>query len=101
MGVAQLPVAVVGGDHGAGAHPPLEVRAAGAADDLGRLGQRQLDFGDRRDRDLGRQHRVEHVVVAQVGVGEHVVADPLAVAQAAAVADHQPGLGAQHREVVA
>ncbi len=25
MGVAQLPVAVVGGDHGAGAHPLLEV----------------------------------------------------------------------------
>jgi hypothetical protein len=37
MGIAQLPVAVVGGDHGAGPHPPLEVRAALAADQLGGL----------------------------------------------------------------
>ena len=54
-----------------------------------------------RDRDLERQHVVEHMVVAQIGVGEDVVADRLACAQAAAMADHQPHFGPQHREMVA
>ena len=42
-----------------------------------------------------------HMVVAQISVGEHIVADRLAGAQAAAMADHQPGLGPHHREMVA
>ena len=41
------------------------------------------------------------MVIAQVGVGQHIVADLLRGAQAAAVADHQPRLGPQHGEVVA
>ena len=41
------------------------------------------------------------MVIAQVGMGEHIVADLLRGAQAAAVADHQPRLGPQHREVIA
>ncbi len=41
------------------------------------------------------------MIVAQIGVGEHIVADRLAGAQPAAMADHQPRLGAQHREMVA
>ena len=98
--VAQLPVAVVGGDHRAGAQPRLQRVAALAGDDLGRALQRQLDLGDRRDRDLRRQDVVQHMVVAQIGVGQHIVADGLGGPQAAAVADHQPGLGAQHRQVV-
>jgi AMP nucleosidase len=32
------------------------------------------------------------MVVAQIGVGQHIVADGLAFAQAAAVADHQPDI---------
>ena len=99
--VAQLPVAVVGGDDRAGAQAALQLLARLARDDLGGLGQRDLDLGDRGDRDLGRQHVVEDVIVAQIGVGEDIVADPLARAQAAAMADHQPRLGPQHREVVA
>ncbi len=100
LGKAQLPVAVVGGDHGAGAHALLEVRALRAADFLGRAGKRLLHFGDRGQRDLGRENVVEHVVVAQVGVSEHEVADLLRRAQAPAVADHQPGFGPEHREVI-
>ena len=69
--------------------------------DLRRARQRELDFGDRRDRDFGRQHVVEDMIVAQIGVGEDIVADPLAGAQTAAMADHQPCLGPQHREMVA
>jgi hypothetical protein len=41
------------------------------------------------------------VVVAQIGVGQHVVADGLAFTQAAAVANHQPDVRAQHRQMVA
>ena len=65
------------------------------------LEQRQLDLGDGGNRNLGRQHVVQHMVVAQIGVGQHIVADRLAGPQAAAMADHQPGLGPHHRQVVA
>ena len=41
------------------------------------------------------------MVVAQIGVGEDIVADRLARPQAAAMADHQPDLGPHHREMVA
>ena len=34
-------------------------------------------------------------------MGQHIVADPLGIAQPAAVADHQPGLGPQHCQVIA
>src|SRR3546814_8304128 len=41
------------------------------------------------------------MVVAKIGVREHIVADTLAGAQPAAMADHQPRLRTQHREMVA
>ena len=47
-----------------------------------------------------RQVGVEHVVLAHIGVGEDVVAQFLRVPQAGAVADHQPGMRAQHGDVV-
>ena len=40
------------------------------------------------------------MVVAQIGVGQHIVADRLAGAQAPAVADHQPHMRTDHRQVV-
>jgi hypothetical protein len=40
------------------------------------------------------------MVFAHVGVGQHVVAQLLAVAQAGAVAQHQPGVRPQHGDVV-
>jgi hypothetical protein len=40
------------------------------------------------------------MVFAHVAVGQHVVAQLLGVAQAGAVAQHQPGVRAQHRDVV-
>src|SRR3546814_15026612 len=55
---------------------------------------------DLGDRDFGRQDVVEDMIVAQIGVREDVIADPLAGAQPAAMADHQPGVGAYHREMI-
>ena len=43
---------------------------------------------------------VEDVVVAQIGMGQDVVADALARPQAPAMADHQPTMGTQHRKVI-
>jgi hypothetical protein len=77
----------------AGAQPLLERILILARDHQGRLLQRLLNLGDGRDRHGGRQHRVEHMVVAQISVGEDIIADLLADAQAAAMADHQPRLG--------
>ena len=41
------------------------------------------------------------MIVAEIRMGEDVIADPLAGAQPAAMANHQPRLGPQHREMVA
>ena len=40
------------------------------------------------------------MVVAQIGVRQHIVADALGRAQAAAMADHQPRFGAEYRKVI-
>ena len=98
--VAQLPVAVVDGGDRAGAHDALQI-VAGQPGDLGdRLLQRHLHLGQRRDRHPDRQVVVEHVVLAHIGVRQHVVAERLAVAQPGAVAEHQPGMRPQHRDMV-
>ncbi len=99
-GVAQLPVAVVGGHHRAGAQALLEGFSVLSRDHLGGAIERLLDLGQGRQGDLRRQHLVQHMVIAQIGVGQDVVADGLVGPKAAAVADHQPGLGPQHRQVV-
>ena len=65
-----------------------------------RLLQGDLHLGDRRD---GRHHRdriVENMVLPQIGVGEHIIADDLRLPQARAMADHQPAMGTQHRDMV-
>ena len=74
--------------------------AVQAGDLRDRLLERDLDFGERRDRHPGRQVGVEHMVLAHIGVGEHIVAERLAVAEAGAMAEHQPGMRAQHGDVV-
>jgi hypothetical protein len=86
---------------GAGAQPLLELRRLFPRHRCRRVVERLLDLGDRRDRDLDRQHVVENMVVAQVSVSENIVADRLARAKAAAMADHEPGFGPQHGKVVA
>ena len=73
----------------------LELRHVGH-----RLLERDLDLGQRRDRHPQRQLLVEHMVLAHVAVRQHVVAELLRVAQAGAVAEHHPGVRAQHRDVV-
>ena len=100
FGVAQLPIAIIGGDDGAGAQPCLERFAAFARNGLRRARHGLLNLGNRRDRNFGREDIVKHMIITEVGVGEDIIADPLACAQAATVADHQPRLGAQHRKVI-
>ncbi len=65
-----------------------------------RLLQGDLNFGQGRDRHPDRQVVVQHVIFAQIGVGEAEIAKALAVAQARAMADHQPGMGAQDGDMV-
>ena len=97
---AQLPVSVVVGDDGAGAQPPLQRLAAVSGDVGDRRLQRDLHFGERGDRHVGRHRLVEDIVLPQVSVREHVVADLLALPQARAMADHQPAMRAKHRDVI-
>ena len=99
--VAKLPIAVVGGHDGAGAKALLDAVLVLPGDRQRSLEHRGLDLGDRRNRDFGRKHVVEDVVVAQIGMGEDIVANRLARAQPATVADHQPRLGPKHRDMVA
>ena len=40
------------------------------------------------------------MVFAQIGMGQHEIAQRLGVAQTGAMADHQPGMGPQHRDVI-
>ncbi|KAI1691992.1 carboxy-terminal-processing protease [Ditylenchus destructor] len=98
--VAQFPVAVVDGGDGAGAHDALEVVAFEAGDFLHRAFQRHLHFGKRRDRHPDRQVVVENVVLAHIGMRQHIVAECLAVSKARAVAEHQPGVRAQDGDMV-
>ena len=92
--VAQFPVAVVDRRDRSGAHDPLQLVALVAGDFRHRVLQRHLNFGERRDRHPDRQVVVEHVVLAHIGMRQHIVAERLAVAQARAMAEHQPGMRA-------
>ena len=47
------------------------------------LFQRDLDFGQRRDRHPDRQVIIQHVIFAQIGVGQHEIPKRLRVAQPA------------------
>jgi hypothetical protein len=40
------------------------------------------------------------MVLAHIGMRQHIVAERLAVAQAGTMAEHQPGMRAQHGDVV-
>ena len=98
--VLQFPVAVVGGGHRTSAQHGLEVGAR----HLRHIGhgflQRLLDFGQRRHGYPQRQVVVEHMVVADIPVGQHVIAQHLAVAQSGAVTEHDPGVRTQHGHMV-
>lgn len=77
---AQFPVAVVIGDDGAGAQPRFELLAAFARHLGGGFLQRHLDFGQRRDGDIGRHGAVENAVLAEISMRQHIVADALRLA---------------------
>ncbi len=98
--VAQLPVAVVDGGDGARAHDALQLVPVQLGDLGHRLLQGDLDLGQGRDRHPDGQVVVQHVILAQIGVGQDEIAQGLAVPQARAMAHHQPDMRAQHRDVV-
>ena len=100
VGRQQLPVAVVGAGHGAGAHDAFELGPLQVRHIFDGLLQGHLDLGQRRDRYPQRQFFVKHMVFAHITVGQHVVAQLLAAAQAGAVAQHQPGVRPEHGHVV-
>ena len=64
------------------------------------LFQGHLDFSQRGDGHPQRQLFVQHMVFAHIAVRQHVVAQLLGVAQPGAVAQHDPGMWAQHGDVV-
>ncbi len=98
--VAQFPVSVVDGGDRASAHDALQFKAFIAGDLLDRVFERKLHFRERRDWHPDRQIVVEHVIFAHVGMRQHVVAEPLAVAKPRAVAEHQPGMRAKNGDMV-
>ena len=74
---------------------------AGQARDLAdRFLQRDLDLGQCGNGHPDRQVVVEDMILAHIGVRQNVIAQRLGVAQARAVAKHQPGMRAQHGDVV-
>ncbi|SAJ07162.1 Uncharacterised protein [Enterobacter hormaechei] len=100
-GIAQLPVTIVGGDDRTGTQALLHLFTRHAAHLFGGVVQGALHFRDTRDRNIRRQNRVKDMVVTQISVGEDVIANQLTFTQAAAVADHQPDVRAQYRQMVA
>ena len=74
---AQLPVAVVVGDHRAGAQPLLQRIARARRSPAPPPPAGRPDLGECRDRHLRRHQVVEDAVAAQIAVREHVVADHL------------------------
>jgi hypothetical protein len=65
------------------------------------LGHGHLDF--RQSGGIGtrqRQVSIEHMVLAHIGVRQNVVAQFLAVPQSGAMAQHDPGMRAQHGDMV-
>ena len=98
--VAQLPVPIVVRDDRSRPQALLEPVTMLAGDDRRRILESDLHLGQCRDRHLRRHQRIEDAVLAEIGVGEHVVANLLGLAQATAVADHQPAVGAQDGQMV-
>src|SRR5690606_8792335 len=84
----------------AGAHDPLEFVAGQARDLLHRLLKRYLYLGQRWNWHPYRQVIIQHVVLAHIGVSQYIVSQRLRVSQASAMAEHYPGMGPQHGDVV-
>ncbi|EKD61222.1 MAG: hypothetical protein ACD_54C00341G0003 [uncultured bacterium] len=98
--IAQFPVSVINRCHRAGAHDAFQLVAVQLRHLGNRLLQRDLNLGQRRDRHPDRQVVIQNVIFAQVSMGKAEIAQGLAVAQARAMANHQPGMRAQHRDMI-
>src|SRR5215216_5572271 len=97
---AQLPIAVVVGNYGAGAQAGLQGGARFACDTGGGLLKRELHLGQGGNGNIGRHESVEDAILAEIAVRQHIIADALRLAETAAMADHQPAMRAQHGKVV-
>ena len=94
--VAQLPVAIVDGRHGSGAHNLLQVITLQGCDLSHSLLKAGLDFGQSWDRHPNRQVVVQNMIFAQIGMGQHKISKTLRIAQTGAVPHHDPGVRAQY-----
>jgi hypothetical protein len=65
-----------------------------------RLLKRNLHFGQCRDRYPHRRFLIEHVIFPHIAVGEDIVAELLRVPEARTMAQHQPGMRAQHGDII-
>jgi hypothetical protein len=62
--------------------------------------QGDLHLRESRDGNFRWQQIVQDAVAAQIAMRQDIVADLLALPQAAAMADHQPAMRARHRQMV-
>jgi len=62
-GITQFPVAIIGGHHRTGTQTLFDLFPRHAANLFSGVIQRALHFGDTRDGNIRRQHRIQYVVV--------------------------------------
>ena len=98
--VAELPVPVVDAGHRPGPHHPFELKPGQPRHFADGLLERNLHLGQRRNRHPQRQLLIQHMILANVSVRQDVVAELLRVPQTRTVAEHQPGMGSKHRDVI-
>src|SRR5438876_6346005 len=98
--VTELPIPVVDAGYRAGPHHPFELKPAQPRHFADGLLERDLHLGQRRNRHPQRQLLIQHVILADVSVSEDVIAELLRVAQPGTMAEHQPGVGPKHCDVV-
>lgn len=78
---------VVDARHRAGAHYPFQLETGMPRHLADRLLERDLHLGQRQDRHPHRQLFVEHVVLANIAVRQHIVAELLGIPEPRAVAE--------------
>src|SRR5579883_1063743 len=79
LGAADFPIAVVDARDRSGPHQALELEARETRDLADRLLQRDLHLGQRRDRHPQRQLAIKHMVLADIAMRQHIVAEPLRI----------------------
>ena len=62
--------------------------------------ERELHFRERRDRHPQRNILIQHVILAHVAMGQHIVAQLLRRAQAGAMSEDDPRVRSQYGDVI-